>query len=204
MPRDAGATRERLIDAGQHLFARSGVYTTPLKRVVDAAGQRNPSALHYHFGGRAGLLLAIIDRHNAGIEERRRRQMDALTDASLRDLVSAFVLPQSVLLASDEGREFLAIIGQLSDLFDRWDEDVSRTPREALRVLRAIEHTLPTSLPPDVRHERISRFIELVSEALAARARQLSAGRTPKLDDGAFAQNLIDMGVGALSAAPGR
>jgi TetR/AcrR family transcriptional regulator, regulator of cefoperazone and chloramphenicol sensitivity len=200
MPRDAGATRERLIDSGQQLFARSGVYATPLKKVVDAAGQRNPSALHYHFGGRSGLLLAIIDRHNSGIEERRRVQMDALDSPGLRDLVSAFVQPQSVLLASDEGREFLAIVGQLGDLFDRWDEDVERTPAQALRVLRAIESALPPELTADFRHERISRFLELVSEALAARARQLSAGRAMKLDDHDFAENLIDMCVGALSA----
>ncbi len=36
-----------------------------LKSVIDAAGQRNTSALHYHFGGRRGLLDAIIDASNA-------------------------------------------------------------------------------------------------------------------------------------------
>lgn len=202
MPRDAGATRERLIDAGQHLFARTGVYTTPLTKVVQAAGQRNPSALHYHFGGRDGLLIAIIDRHNRGIEERRRAQMDALVEPNLRDLVAAFVEPQTVLLGSDEGREFLAIVGQLSDLFDRWDAE--RTPPQAMRALRAIEAALPHDLPVALRHERVSRFLELVSEALAARARQLSAGRQMTIDDATFSANLVDMGVGALSAPRGR
>lgn len=204
MPRDAGATRERLIDAGLRLFARSGVYATPLTKVVDAAGQRNPSALHYHFGGRDGLLLAIIDRHNRGIEDRRRKQMDALGEPTLRGLVSAFVQPQAVLLASEEGREFLAVIGQLSDLFDRWDEDEQRTPPEALRVLRSIERCLPVDLSPPLRRERISRFLELVSEALASRARHVSAGRRLSVDDATFTDNLVDMCVGALSAPGGR
>ena len=65
MPRNASDTRERLVDAGRTLFSRQGVYSTPLKAVVEAAGQRNPSALHYHFGSRAGLLNAILDSHNS-------------------------------------------------------------------------------------------------------------------------------------------
>ena len=61
MPRDASATRDSLVDSGRELFAREGVYSVPLSRVVSHAGQRNESALHYHFGGRQGLLNAIID-----------------------------------------------------------------------------------------------------------------------------------------------
>lgn len=199
MPRDAGETRERLIDAGQHLFAADGVFTTPLKRVVDAAGQRNPSALHYHFGGRSGLLFAIIERHNAGIEATRRAMLDATTTPSLHDLVSAFVLPQSNLLADEGGREFLSIISQLSDTFDRWDDDEQMTPPEALRTMRLIEAAMPSALSPVLRRERITRFLGLVTESLGSRARQVASGRPLKIDDDAFAANLIDMAVGALS-----
>lgn len=200
MARDAGETRERLLDAGQHLFALDGVYTTPLKRVVDAAGQRNPSALHYHFGGRGGLLFAIIERHNVGIEERRRETLDRLSDPSLHDLVRAFVVPQTHLLASAEGREFLSIISQLNDLFDRWDESDNATPPQALRNLRLIEAAMPVGVPAAVRRERLSRFLELVTEALGSRARQVSGGRPARVDDATFVDNLVDMAVGALSA----
>lgn len=205
MPRDPAATRERLVEAGRELFARQGVFTTPLKQVVDAAGQRNTSALHYHFGSREGLLFAIIATHNEGIEAERAELLDALEagdDApSLRDLVASFVEPQARLLDDPHGRQFLGIVSQLVDLFDRWDESDQAVPAQALRALRLIEARLDPALPSLVQRERITRFLGLVSEALGARARQLDGKRPPALPTDQFSANLIDMAVGALSAA---
>jgi AcrR family transcriptional regulator len=202
MPRDAAATRERLVDAGRHLFAQEGALSTPLKRVVEAAGQKNTSALHYHFGGREGLLAAIIEHHNRGIEIARAHMLDALAQPSnLEDLVDAMILPQAALLDDREGRQFLSIISQLTDLFDRWDEHHRATPPQALRALRAIEQRLPTALDPLLRRERITRFLELVSEALGSRARLVDGDRPPSLPTGAFVANLSMMAVGALSAS---
>jgi AcrR family transcriptional regulator len=204
MPRDAAATRDLLVTHGRELFARSGVFTTPLKQVVEAAGQRNTSALHYHFGGRDGLLAAIIDVHNASIEARRKDMLDLLgPDPSLRELVETVVLPQSVLLDDGEGRQFLTIISQLSDLFDRWDETETATPPQALRAFRAIAARLPAGLSPLVRRERITRFLELVAEALGSRARQHDSARRPTLPTAEFVANLVTMAVGALSAEEG-
>ena len=59
MARDASDTIERLLTTAQQLFAREGIYQVPLKRIVERAGQRNASALHYHFGGRDALLHAF-------------------------------------------------------------------------------------------------------------------------------------------------
>lgn len=202
MPRDAASTREQLIEAGRRLFARDGLFTTSLRQVVVAAGQRNSSALHYHFGGRDGLVAAIIEVHNSGIERRRAEMLDALGDEpSLHELVEAVVLPQAALLDQPDGREFLAIISQLSDLFDRWDESERATPPQALRAFRAIERALPATLTPGLRRERVTRFLELVSEALGSRARQVDSDRPPALPAEDFVGNLVEMAVGALSAA---
>jgi AcrR family transcriptional regulator len=201
MPRDAASTREQLIDAGRRLFARHGLFTTSLRQVVESAGQRNTSALHYHFGGRDGLVAAIIEVHNSGIERQRAEMLDALGDhPSLRELVEAVVVPQAALLDRPEGREFLAIISQLADLFDRWDESEQATPPQAMRAFRAIERTLPPTLTPGLRRERITRFLELVSEALGSRARQIDSVRPPALETSDFVGNLVEMAVGALSA----
>ena len=163
MPRDAASTRDALIAAGLDLFADQGVYTTPLARIVAAAGQRNTSALHYHFasGGldaRHGLLFAIIDAQNESIEAERRVMLDTVeadaATADLRRLVWAYVQPQANRLASIEGRRFLSIVSQLIDLFDRWDEDPERTPAEAMDS--------PAQMLPWARHA--------VASALRARA----------------------------------
>ena len=199
MPRDAAETRERLVDAGRALFATRGVYATSLKAVVDASGQRNTSALHYHFGGREGLLAAIIDAYNPGIEADRQQMLDAATaPLTLDQFVAAVVQPQALLLHRSDGREFLSIISQLSDLFDRWEDGA--TPKQAYRAFIGIRALLPDDLDDSLRHERVTRFLELVSQALGSRARQITAGRTPALDDEQWVRNLMSMAVGALSA----
>lgn len=209
MPRDAASTRDALIAAGLDLFAEQGVYTTPLSRIVGAAGQRNTSALHYYFAvngldARHGLLFAIIDAQNEAIEAERRDMLDnveaAAATTDLRRLVWAYVQPQANRLGSIEGRRFLSIVSQLVDLFDRWDEDPERTPAQAMRTFRLIERALPSALPPHLRRERVARFVEMVSESLGARARRLEKSRNARTEHEAYVSNLIDMAVGALSA----
>lgn len=197
MPRDAGKTRDRLIAAGRELFAKTGVYATPLKAVMERAGQRNTSALHYHFGDRQGLLTAIIDLHNDRIESDRKEMLDA-SPPTLEALVAAIVLPQAALLHEPDGRAFLAIISQLSNLFDRWED--GQTPAQALRAFLLVKDQLPAPLSDRVRHERVTRFLELVSQALGSRARSIDAGRALALDHGTWVGNLMAMAVGALSA----
>ncbi|MDX2378872.1 MAG: TetR/AcrR family transcriptional regulator [Acidimicrobiia bacterium] len=200
MPRDASATRDSLVDAGRELFAREGVFSVPLSQVVTHAGQRNESALHYHFGGRQGLLNAIIESHNAPIELRRRSVLDALEDEprtpGLDELVVAYVEPQAELLATTPGRQFLAIVSQLQDLFDRWNDPSA--PTEARRVLELIAQSL--DLTSELRHERMTRFLGFVALTLGARARSVERGVEQPLDDETFVSNLIAMSVGALSA----
>ena len=204
MPRDAAGTRDRLIEVGQRHFAAFGVHSTPLARIVAEAGQRNSSALHYHFAGngldaRDGLLFAIIDTHNRSIEDDRRGRLDRLgPDPDLRDLVRAVVEPMAAKLDSRHGREFLSIISQLVDWFDRWDRGGS--PEQALRAFRMIEAALPAHLSPAIRRERVSRFLEMVSEALGSRARHIDARRRLPLSDDEYVDNLVDMTVGALGA----
>jgi AcrR family transcriptional regulator len=205
MARDATDTRERLLATAQDLFAREGIYQVPLKRIVERAGQRNASALHYHFGGRDGLLHAIIVRHDDRIQAERHEQMACIEaegrSADLRSLVDALVEPFSHQLATRDGREYLQIVSQLSMLFDFWDVDLPTGPTETQRMFRSMDACLQ-NLPPALRHERITTLLGLVTESLAMRARLLDGPESlpPALDHDAFVANLVDMAVGALSA----
>lgn len=204
MPRDASATRDALIDAGRELFARDGVYSVALSKVVSRSEQRNESALHYHFGGRRGLLDAIIEVHNDVIEQRRAELLDGLTSSddgpTLHELVVAYIEPQAAALNSVTGRQFLTIISQLHDLFDRWDDP--RAPEEAGRTLHAIAGCLATDLDARWRHERVTRVVGMVAAALGSRSRSVERGEAPALDNAEFTSNLIAMSVGALTAPP--
>jgi AcrR family transcriptional regulator len=203
MARDATDTREVLLRTARRMFASDGIYQVPLKRIIESAGQRNASALHYHFGGRDGLLIAITERHDDAIEHERAAMLERLrADARLddvRSLVEALVIPFAHELTTDDGREYLRIVEQLVGLFDLWDIEVATGPTGAQRVFHYIEQQLG-DLDPAVRHERITLFLSMVTEALATRARRLDSDRAPALDHDAFVCNLVDMCVGALQA----
>jgi AcrR family transcriptional regulator len=203
MARDATETRERLLSTARRLFARDGIYQVPLKQVVQESGQRNTSALHYHFGNRDALLYAIIGGSDAEIEAERADLLLVLeAEGRLDDLgalVEALVVPFSRPLATQEGREFLAIIAQLSSTFDRWDVVADEVPTQAQRTFRLIEACL-IDVPPAVRHERVTVFLGLTTEALARRARHVDRGDVPVLGHDEFVRNLVDMSVGALRA----
>ena len=53
-------TRARLLDAAADLFARKGFHAVSAEAVADAAG-RTTGALYDHFGGKEGLLLALVE-----------------------------------------------------------------------------------------------------------------------------------------------
>jgi AcrR family transcriptional regulator len=53
-------TRARLIDAAADLFARKGFHAVSAEAVADAA-DRTTGALYNHFGGKEGLLLALLE-----------------------------------------------------------------------------------------------------------------------------------------------
>ncbi|MFD8561260.1 TetR family transcriptional regulator [Streptosporangium canum] len=76
MTRLAG-TRERLITAAEELFSTRGIGAVSLNEIVRAAGARNATALQYHFGNRAGLLRAVLDKHTRDVDERRHAMLDA-------------------------------------------------------------------------------------------------------------------------------
>jgi AcrR family transcriptional regulator len=203
MARDATDTRETLLRTAQQMFARDGIYQVPLKRIVETAGQRNASALHYHFGGRDGLLVAITARHDGAIEDERAVMLERLTAEGrlddLRALVEALVVPFAHKLSDRDGREYLRIVEQFVGLFDLWDVEVAGGPTGAQQVLLHIQAQLD-HIPAPLRHERVTILLALVSETLAMRARALEDDGGPVLDHDAFVKNLVDMAVGALSA----
>ena len=200
MPRDASDTRQQLIDAGRRLFARNGVYQTPLKQIVEDAGQKNASALHYHFGGRGGLLAAIIESNNEHIETDRKEMLDSFgTSATLEQLVQAVTYPLARQMRTSYGLEFIIIVSQLQDKFRLWDT-ASQTPPQALRAFHAISEHLAGEFDLATRRERVELFLNLVVSSLSARARQRLRGVEPELLGRDFIENLVTMSVGALQA----
>lgn len=199
MARDATLTRARLIRAGERRFARDGVTGARLADVVRDAGQGNDSAVGYHFGSRQGLLRAIVERHVAAMDRRRRLPPEG---ADLRATVAAIVEPTAALLATEEGRDFLQIMEQLSD----WSGLGTGRPTQVLdgtvlgAQLARLDGLLVDLVGPVVARERAALLVTFLTAALAERARSRAAGRRQRLNHEKFVVHLVDVLTGALSA----
>jgi AcrR family transcriptional regulator len=137
--KDTLATRKRIIDTAEALFAERGVESTSLLEIAKASGQKNRSALQYHFTNKEGLLDAVLDKHAQDISDARVLMLDQLErrgDYTLYELIEALVLPMASQLDNpDGGRAFLKIHSQLmttetySELRQRRDKDNADTQR---------------------------------------------------------------------------
>jgi AcrR family transcriptional regulator len=64
------ATREQILDAAAEVLQAEGGAGATTRAVADAAGVRL-SLVHYHFGGKGGLLAELLARENARLLERQ-------------------------------------------------------------------------------------------------------------------------------------
>lgn len=65
------ATRDRIVDAARDVLVEHGHGGTSTRAVADRAGVRL-SLVHYHFGGKQGLLVEVLARENEQLLERQR------------------------------------------------------------------------------------------------------------------------------------
>ncbi len=61
-------TRDRLLEAAAVRFAEVGYHHAPLREIARLAGA-NVAAANYHFGGKEGLYLAVVERELARVPD---------------------------------------------------------------------------------------------------------------------------------------
>lgn len=200
-----GDTKARLIRAGERLFARDGINGALVREINELAGQRNPSALHYHFGSRTGLVEAILLEHQLVVDVDVCARLDALeargAPPTVREIVEASIRPLARELTTERGRDFLQIVPQM---IHRLSDNLRRgqmwpvTP-QAKRVLALLEATMG-ELPDPVRRERLASFTVVISSLFGDRAKHIEAQQETALDLDQFVDNLADVLVALVSA----
>ncbi len=114
-------TKQRILDAAEHLFARDGYHATSLRGITTTA-DANLAAVNYHFGSKEALLEAVIVRRLDPLNEIRRGQLEALLQKaelarelpSCREVLRAFVEPTLRLRQQgSEAEDFIALIGRI-------------------------------------------------------------------------------------------
>ena len=205
---DTETTRDKLLRAALHLFARQGL-DVPLRDINELAGQRNASALHYHFGGRPELLRAIIDRYrlsdaeHAAIEEELRSGPH-----DIRTVVEGVVQRSCMWLATADGRDYIRFVFQFVIRLPLREHLVDGTEAPSLASVRAqaelIHEALP-DLPERIVRERAVASLDLVLLQVAERARIIDdEGGRGLLAEDEFMANLTDMATGLLTAPASR
>ncbi|WP_248959117.1 helix-turn-helix domain-containing protein [Sphaerisporangium perillae] len=196
MPPNPGVTSARLVAAAERLFAERGIEGVSLREINAAAGQRNTTALQYHFGDRSGLLRAVLAKHQPEIEARRHQLLDEYESRgelppaeARRALAAALVRPMAAKLAdADGGRAFLRIMEQL----------VHRADLSALRARQADPgfsidrwRELVAPLLPGVAVRRLHQRFMAIRVTYVELARR--AGEPERGDDRLFTSHLIDV-----------
>jgi TetR/AcrR family transcriptional regulator, regulator of cefoperazone and chloramphenicol sensitivity len=185
--------------AGERRFARDGIAGARLADIVRDAGQGNDSAVGYHFGSRQGLLRAIVERHLAAME--LHREVPA-PDADLHSVVVAIVEPTAALLTTEEGRDFLQIMEQVSD----WSGLGAGRPNRVLHgtvlagQLGHLDRILVGRVGAVLARERSALLVTFLTGALAERARSRAAGVRQRLGHEKYVAHLVDLLTAALAA----
>jgi AcrR family transcriptional regulator len=200
------ATKKAIMRAAEKLIAQSGVENISIKKIVGAAGQKNESALQYHFTNLSGLLEAI---HHERSEQTRAKRAALLSvvlaetsEPSLRELCVLMVEPIFQLARSDLAfRRYIKAFGHELIISDSSPLKVvskaggGGTSGQQIGVL--LRKVLP-HLSEVFYRQRMEAAVRLCSASMYHQARQANAFRGHESD--LFLHNLVDALVGLLSA----
>lgn len=199
---EAVSARERLMMAGERLIAERG-YLVPLRDIAAAAGQRNNSAIPYHFGSRDGLVEAVVEQRLATLEVRRLEllaQRPAATGDDVHTLLDALVIPMFELGARNESSYYARFLEQIRTHPAVSDAaNLDSAERTSVRVIVGGLDRALSDLPPRLRHRRLRSLTTVLFALLADHERAVEAGRIAADDREAWDQ-VIDMLAGTLTA----
>ncbi|MGW9339889.1 TetR/AcrR family transcriptional regulator [Streptomyces albidoflavus] len=194
--------RQRLIEAGEQLYAEAGVGRVRLRELHTLAGVRNDSAVHYHFGSQQGLIQEILRVHLEDLSVRVDECTAALCAGrdgsleSIRDAIAALAIPFAEKLADERGRRFIRIAAQIWGQSATWEQS-SFIPSSAL-AMDLIRRSL-RDLPADIRDNRIWLITRFVVACFGSRAEQYGNGKEGIALD-AFVFDVIEMAAAAYLA----
>jgi AcrR family transcriptional regulator len=131
-------TRDRIVRATREVLQEDGHANLSTRRVADRAGVPL-SQIHYHFGGRQGLLLALLSQADESLLERQTRmyaadkplwrRYDQACDFLEEDLASGYVRMLQEMIAA--GWTDPAIAEEVSRLLRGWLQLLDQVVTEA-------------------------------------------------------------------------
>jgi AcrR family transcriptional regulator len=185
---------------------------TTLADINEAAGQRNTSAIQYHFDGRDGLIRAIYQRFVPRLIADHEQLIErAKASKRVRPAAEAIVLPLGRLLTGDwRDRAFVELFAQMfagTRISDpQWTELagirlVRRDDEGEIGEAEALLLDRIAPLPAPLANIRMTVAGTFVARSLADFARHWDKhGPQHSADPQLFISNLVDMFIATLTA----
>jgi AcrR family transcriptional regulator len=206
----AVGTIDELLQTAERLFARDGVENVALTQIVAQAGQKNRSALHYHFGSRSGVLTAVLNRRLASINGRREAMMAALpASPTVAEVLRAEIAPLAQVIVEEPwGSDYLSILAQVTyhpQLLG--EQGVAETYLTGLRRGRGLLALAAPRTPSAALDQRVVWFKDSVVFALARWVRDTPQALRTRAALSDLLEQLVAYGAAGLAApapAPSR
>ncbi|MDG2306431.1 MAG: TetR/AcrR family transcriptional regulator [Candidatus Binatia bacterium] len=169
-------TKDRLLEAAERLFASGGLSRTSLRAITCEAGV-NVAAVHYHFGSKDELLVELVRRRIAPMNEERLARLEEIESRHsegalpLDPVLRAFIEPAFRFRTEMSGQEQLGRF--FGRLYSEPEEILESTLREifediAKRFRAAFARAVP-GLPDSELDWRFHFLIGVVVHTLMGR-----------------------------------
>ena len=202
-------TKEKILRTAMHLYAQNGLNAVTLRQISIEAGCANTAAVHYHFGNRSGLLLAIVAFLDDTIwtPGYQLLQQTVEGDASLRSMIKAGLKPYKEAVFDfpwgGDAQAFLFHLGESGD-----EQALAAFEKTRHRHETLFKRSVREALPELTKAVFEQRWQFMMTEAIAGqwvRKRVIRSGTeasrkwTPTLERN-YLNRYIDYTVGGLNA----
>jgi len=167
-------TKMELLLAAERLFAKQGIAATTIRQINLEAGQKNSSAIHYHFGSRDAILDAIIAIRVAPANAKRVRLLKEALSAtggaalSAESIVDILLKPSIDRFTEQQGPHFtLRFLIQLRMNIEAWRRyERERQAWTLVELQNELRRARPY-LPPQVVRNRFRNAINFTMFEMA-------------------------------------
>jgi AcrR family transcriptional regulator len=202
-------TQERIFNAAERLFAEHGIDAVSTRDIIEAAGV-NSGSIHYHFGTREQLIVALVERRAGYLGVQRDRYLDELEASgqiTLRSVVDVLVRPTAELARNPDGRHhagFIVAVTNKRDLMPIVRRVFDQYTNRYLAVLATVTPQLDDStrrLRYGVARDIVNRVVGQTDGALQRWIALPEVGQRYESVDESLVVAVTDMVVAMFAAA---
>jgi AcrR family transcriptional regulator len=198
------ATRIKIMQAAEILFADRGIDGVALREIAAAAGQGNNTAVQYHFGSKEKLIFEIFHYRTNMFEAQRTRMLEEAEEAgqlgNAKVLLQILCLPHLSIADEKGGHPYSAFFAQYltraraSGIAHPYDDP--EVPVPALRRVRRLLTERVSYVPAHVLRQRFGLTKLMFLNMLMRRDSGF-----PHYDEGISLSVLVDDTLEQMSAA---